>query len=414
MRHISPRGRTPWALALLLTAGAAHAAIGGVAGPHFELIAREGFVLTPDGNSIHAWGYGVAGGDMQYPGPTLIVNQGDTVTLRLVNELPVPVSLVFPGQEGVAATGGVPGLLAREARPGEAVSYTFQAREPGTYLYHSGSRPELQVEMGLVGALIVRPATPGRAYPHPATAFDHEYLFLLTEMDPRIHEQVEQGRMDLVDLTDYRPVYWFINGRAAPDTMAPAGAPWLPNQPYDCMPMMHPGEQILLRLIGAGRDPHPFHTHGNHAAVIARDARLLESSPGAGPNLAREHFTVTVTPGQTTDALFRWTGEKLGWDIYGHATGGALQPNEYAPDHGKPLPVALPHTYELTAGDFYGGTPFLGVLGPLPPGQGTLNLEGGFFFMWHSHAEREMVNNDVFPGGMMTMLLIVPHGVEIP
>jgi hypothetical protein len=30
--------------------------------------------------------------------------------------------------------------------------------------------------------------------------------------------------------------------------------------------------------------------------------------------------------------------------------------------------------------------------------------------MWHSHNEREMVNNDVFPGGMMTMLVIEPPG----
>ena len=26
--------------------------------------------------------------------------------------------------------------------------------------------------------------------------------------------------------------------------------------------------------------------------------------------------------------------------------------------------------------------------------------------MWHSHTEREIVNNDVFPGGMLTMLII--------
>ena len=45
--------------------------------------------------------------------------------------------------------------------------------------------------MGLVGALIVRPAVgAGRAYAHPGTAFDREYLFLLTEMDPAIHAQV--------------------------------------------------------------------------------------------------------------------------------------------------------------------------------------------------------------------------------
>jgi hypothetical protein len=33
--------------------------------------------------------------------------------------------------------------------------------------------------------------------------------------------------------------------------------------------------------------------------------------------------------------------------------------------------------------------------------------------MWHSHKEKEMVNNDIFPGGMMTMLMIVPPSVAI-
>jgi manganese oxidase len=34
--------------------------------------------------------------------------------------------------------------------------------------------------------------------------------------------------------------------------------------------------------------------------------------------------------------------------------------------------------------------------------------------MWHSHNEREIVNNDIFPGGMMTMLIIEPATVTIP
>ena len=75
-------------------------------------------------------------------------------------------------------SGGVPGT----------VSYTFTATHAGTYLYHSGTQPALQVEMGLLGALIVRPAVANQAYGHANTRFDHEYLFLLTEMDARIHD----------------------------------------------------------------------------------------------------------------------------------------------------------------------------------------------------------------------------------
>ena len=39
-------------------------------------------------------------------------------------------------------------------------------------------------------------------------------------------------------------------------------------------------------------------------------------------------------------------------------------------------------------------------------GLGGFDPTGGFIYMWHSHNEREIVNNNVFVGGMFTMLLI--------
>ena len=32
--------------------------------------------------------------------------------------------------------------------------------------------------------------------------------------------------------------------------------------------------------------------------------------------------------------------------------------------------------------------------------------EAGFAFMWHSHNEREITTNNVFPGGMLMMMLV--------
>jgi hypothetical protein len=34
--------------------------------------------------------------------------------------------------------------------------------------------------------------------------------------------------------------------------------------------------------------------------------------------------------------------------------------------------------------------------------------------MWHSHTEKEITNFDIFPGGMMTMLIVEPMHVPIP
>ena len=406
------------ALAVMLIPAAARAGIDGVAGPDFDLTASEGYISIADGGSIYSWGYSTDG-TMQLPGPTLIVTQDQTVTVTLTNALPAAagnVSIVFPGHDVTSDTGET-GLLTQEAPSGGSVTYTFTAGQPGTYQYHSGTRPDLQVEMGLYGALIVEPATAGCAYNHAETCFDRDYLFLLSEIDLQVHQAAEDqasgpGPIN-IGTGSFHSEYWLINGRAAPDTLAPAFDPILPNQPYNSSPRMHPGEKLLLRIVGAGREMHPFHTHGNHVRVLGRDGRLLLSATDdtklAGPLL----FTIPSAPGGTVDAIFEWTGKDLGWDMYGHALGDDLEPNEYVLDHGKPIPVDLPSLSSLAFGGFYSGSPFLGGMGSLPPGEGGLNPDAGFSYMWHSHNERELVNNDVFPGGMMTMLIIEAPSVVI-
>lgn len=441
-------------LILILTGTPAHAVVDGVTGPSFGFTARADHISTGDGDSVFIWGYALdngpspASGRAQYPGPTLIVNQGATVTITLSNTLGVPVSLVFPGQTGVTAIGGSPGLITREAiaddpntpaNEAQSVTYSFVASQPGTYLYHSGTSPELQMEMGLFGAIVVRPtgydaATNKIAYGHPDTAYDQEYLFVLSEMDRSIHDLVEFGLMAQVDVTKRFPVLWFLNGRNAPDSMADAGVPWLPTQPYNSLPRTHPGEKLLMRVVSASSSLHPFHHHGNHARQIAHDGRLLSTSPALGPDLGYEDFTITAIPGQTVDAIFHWTGAHMGWDVYGTVADGpdfahdCLDANadgyddvdglnhdlEWCGDHGKAIPVVLPNQLDLTFGGFWSGSPFLGYLGVLPPGEGGLNLNGGYFFMWHSHSEKEITTNDIFPGGMMTMVIIEPPGVVIP
>jgi hypothetical protein len=432
-------------LSSLLAPAIARAGIDGVSGNSFTLNASEGYVSIADGGSIYSWGYSDTP-TMQLPGTTMIVNEGEIVTVILNNNLPAAAgntSIVFPGHsvlpcapadivagECSAAT-GVPGQITQEAEPGGSVTYTFTASKPGTYQYHSGTRPELQVEMGLYGAIVVRPSAPAAgctasAYDHPATCFDREYLFLLSEIDIDVHNAAEKqaGGAGPIDLGPgpFHPEYWLLNGRAGPDTMAAAGTGTLPSQPYNSLPRMHPGERLLLRVVGAGRDLHPFHTHGNHARVLARDGNLVLNANNslAGPLL----FTIPSAPGSTVDAVFEWTGKDLGWDMYGHTAGDGsvctpdpqgydTTTKEWCADHNKPIPVALPDLTSMAFGGFYSGSPYLGALGSLPPGEGGLNPNAGFAYMWHSHAERELVNNDVFPGGMMTMLIIEAPGVTI-
>src|SRR5205807_5545604 len=217
-------------LALLLTA-TTHAAAPGITGPAFNLMAQASSISQPDGAAVYSWGYGCNGApagfapaaitngfcnSMQVPGPTLIVTENQTVTVTLTNNLPAAAgntSILFPGFN-VTATGGVAGLMTQEAAPGGTVTYTFTASSPGTRAYYSGTQGDLQVEMGLYGAIIVLPSgtapscpTHNRAagldssgtalvstgefdyrlssaaYHVAQSCYDREYLFQFSEMD---------------------------------------------------------------------------------------------------------------------------------------------------------------------------------------------------------------------------------------
>jgi FtsP/CotA-like multicopper oxidase with cupredoxin domain len=511
------------ATAMLLFAAAANAAAPGITGLTFNLIAQPAYLNQPDGMAVYSWGYGCNGAPsgyapaaittgfcntMQVPGPTLIVTAGTTVTVNLTNGLPAAAgntSILFPGFT-VTTGGGVAGLLTQEAAPGGTVAYTLTipATAAGTHAYYSGTQGDLQVEMGLYGAIIVLPSgtapaacTGGvhasnlvaestwgesdfrlakAAYNHAQACYDREYLFQFSEMDANIHAQAAAqvaakaacvagaaGCSLNVPTEPYHPAYFMINGRSMPDDMDPNYSPLYPHQPYNGNPHMHPGELTLLRIIGQGRWQHPFHEHGNHVRILGRDGNLILSQTDptslAGPLL----FTTTTTPGIAMDGIFYWTGKGLNWDAYAHNpasqdpsaklpctpdangynTGAPTAINyfEWCQDHNKPLQVApfgdvagggpatLPDANLFTNGAWYGGSPYLGpnatlratgcsagapagscgATGSTPPSGTIANSpsgEAGFAFMWHSHNEREITTNNIFPGGMLMMMLV--------
>jgi len=380
-------------------------------GTTFNLETDTGYALFPDGNSIFMWSYHLDTDGFQFPGPVLCVNEGDIVTINLTNNLPEPVSIVFPGQTGVTAAlvagTATTGLFTLEADPASTVSYTFTAEEPGTYLYESGTSPHKQIEMGLYGALIVRPSLGSNyAYNDAATEFDpaKEYLLVTHEIDPELHAAVEDGIT--YDWTTRHDRYWTINGRAFPDTIAENNAPWLPGQPYGALVQVEKDDvgaacpadcPALIRYANAGSENHPFHPHGNHLRVISRDGRLLTAtgSPGALSG-SMEAFTKTIGSGQTYDLLFRWLDVES-WTLPG------------APD----VPVILPGSQNVGFKDgltFYSGDPELGETGDFPPGNTVLNDCGEYYFPWHSHALNEFQNFDEGFGGLATLLRVDPVG----
>jgi FtsP/CotA-like multicopper oxidase with cupredoxin domain len=385
----------------------------------FSLIAQTGHILLPDGNTMFMWGYTLEGQPFQHPSPVLCVNEGDTVTVILHNSLAdEAVSIMFPGQDEVLADsvavqpefdtqGNLTSLTKTAAPNGGSVTYSFVASRPGTFIYESGTDPKKQVAMGLFGALIVRPSMgAGFAYNRPDSQFtpEEEFMVLLSEIDPYQHQAAEQGKAYYdanYDINAYHTHYWLINGRGFPDSIADNYAPWLPNQPYGSLALIHPYNPNLpssdpayhpypglVRYINVGTEEIPFHPHGNNGLVIGRDGNPLEG-PG-GQDLSFEKYAVNIGPGQTWDVLVKW------YDAEGYD------------ETTNPVPVTIPDIANQTIGMFWSGSPYLGKQGPMPPGVSTLNQCGEYYIISHNHALFQLDAWGMTMAGQITYLRVDP------
>ncbi len=383
--------------------------------PHntFSLTARDGYVSTPDGNSMYMWGYAMSSGKFQLPGPVLCVTSGEKVRVILHNTLPEATSIMFPGQTGVLADGkpaqpqltdtGSMTSMVQPADPKDAtgegsVTYEFTAGSPGTYLYESGTDATKQVQMGLYGALVVRPAGhPNQVNNRADSRFDpgHEYVFLLSEVDPDVHLAVERGAR--VDQNSYKARYFMINGRAMPDTLAPNNASWLPNQPYGALVHIKPydattnPQPAVIRYLNAGTVNYPFHPHGSDERVVNKDGQALQGS--GGEDLAYLKYDLDVEPGQSLDALMDWRNEEK-WD-----------PTT------NPIPTQIPAiTDQMLVGSdtWFSESGYLGQKNALPANITSNNECGEYYHVAHSHALQQATNYGATFGGMMTVFRIDP------
>jgi CopA family copper-resistance protein len=109
----------------------------------------------------------------QVPGPVLYWREGDTVTLRVTNRLPVTSSIHWHGILVPAEMDGVPGISFTGIPPGQTFTYRFQVKQSGTYWYHSHS--EFQEQSGLAGSIVIEPKNGERV------KADRDYVVMLSD-----------------------------------------------------------------------------------------------------------------------------------------------------------------------------------------------------------------------------------------
>ena len=320
---------------------------------------------------------GAGTGTVTVPGPQLNFAPGASLSITLNNRLPVPVSLVIPGlpvqpntlaapgisdgqhyDAAVAPNAQIPGnpnfpppggtiqpknrvlsLTSLVASPGGSASYSVNiSGRQGTYIYESGTHQAVQIPMGLYGALVIGPGSSGAAYPPTATSantsYDQDHVVIFSEIlarydwtqnPPRFvtfNEDVVSaagagGSLTMAHMLDYAPLYYLINGKGYPDTIAPA--PGAAAGSPGSLPGMFapPGKKTLLRFINAGQenrvptvqgsffdslDPSQAKPHAIYPQVIAEDGRLY--------NYPKPEFAPILPAGKSMDVIVDLTQAK--------------------------------------------------------------------------------------------------------
>jgi FtsP/CotA-like multicopper oxidase with cupredoxin domain len=219
-------------------------------------------LTMPDGRDVVMWGFaqdsafGAEDGQVTVPGPAIMVETGNSnLRIHLDNNLPVPVSIVVSGhvERGgmtpVYMSDGRMRAFTHETPPGNTspVDYRWNLRK-GTYIYHSGSHPQMQVQMGLYGA-VTRNHTFELAYPG-TPAYTDEATLIFSEIDPDLHDAIAAGDygpgLAVTSTIGYAPKYFLINGK--PFSTDPGFDPEIP------LGVIR--ERKLLRFINAGYKTH--------------------------------------------------------------------------------------------------------------------------------------------------------------
>ncbi|HZX76172.1 copper resistance system multicopper oxidase [Lysobacter sp.] len=329
------------------------------------------------------------------PAPILRWREGDTVTLRVANRLPVESSIHWHGILLPANMDGVPGLSFDGIRPGETFVYRFDIRQSGTYWYHSHSL--FQEQAGLYGAIVVDPLEPA------PFRYDREHVILLsdwTDLDPaalfrRMKKMAEHDnfykrtvgdfvrdarrdglsatlqdrkawgemRMTPTDISDVNAhTYTYLMNGSAP------AANWTG--------LFRSGEKLLLRFInGSAMTYFDVRIPGLKMTVVAADGQYIHPVTVDEFRIAvAETFDVIVEPsGQDAFAIF---AQDMGRTGYARGT--------LAVRHGleAPLPALDPRPI-LTMDDMghggmsHGAHSMKGMEGGCGASMGMKGTEGG-------------------------------------
>ncbi|WP_320157998.1 copper resistance system multicopper oxidase [Psychrobacter immobilis] len=111
------------------------------------------------------------------PAPTLKMREGDTVTIRVHNQMNESTSIHWHGLLVPFEMDGVPGISFDGIPANSTFTYKFKLKQSGTYWYHSHSG--FQEQTGMLGAIVIEPKGRER---HP---IEEDHVIVLSDWTHR-------------------------------------------------------------------------------------------------------------------------------------------------------------------------------------------------------------------------------------
>jgi len=211
------------------------------------------------------------------------------------NRLPEATSIHWHGQRLPNGMDGVSGLNQKPIGVGKTFVYEFEAKRPGTFMYHPHADEMTQMAMGMMGFWVTHPKQPNPAI----DLVDRDYCFLLNAFD------VEPGSKTPNINTMLNFNIWGFNS-----TVYPAISPLVAKL----------GDRVRIRVGNLTMTNHPIHIHGIEFEVTGTDG-------GPVPPSARwPEVTTDVAVGQMRQIEFI-ANEPGDWAFHchkSHHTMGAM------------------------------------------------------------------------------------------
>lgn len=268
----------------------------------YHLVAEPVVREFAPGMKAHLWGYNGSS-----PGPTIEVVEGDKVRIFVTNRLPEHTSIHWHGQRLPNGMDGVAGLNQPAIPAGKTYLYEFEAKRPGTFMYHPHADEMTQMAMGMMGFWVTHPRQK-----HPwIEEVDRDYCFLLNAYD------IEPGTAvpKINTMLDFN--LWTWNSR-----LFPGIDPLVATQ----------NERVRVRIGNLTMTNHPIHLHGHEFEVSGTDG---------GPTRPESRWmevTTDIAVGQMRQLEFV-ASEQGDWAFHCHKSHHTMN----AMGHDVPTMIGIDH-----------------------------------------------------------------------